>query len=390
MKRKIHHSLQGVSNRRALSTRITRGMPAKMLNPSQFQTFGPGRLSDPEITYTQRQTYGAAAKPPPLLKRQTTGLPRPDCPIEAETSPRQIVSIIGAPMVFGQKLVGTELAPDALRQNGLQDRIRSIDGGSFLVEDLGNLDLPQRSRLGPRGQFADVIGRGNEIICQKCCEYMSDNSKFVLTLGGDHSIALGSMTAAITARPDTVVVWVDAHADLNTPESSISGSYHGMPVGIAMRLPGWPEDLNEFGWLNGYGQLDPKNIVYIGLRDLDHFEKKTIKKLGIKAYTMHHIDRLGIGNVMQEVMEYVGGRPMHLSFDIDACDPFFAGSTGTHVRGGLTFRETQYICEVLADSNELGSMDLVEVNPNLSAHSSTDTCEAAITIIESCLGKSLL
>merc|ERR1719150_3042582 len=112
------------------------------------------------------------------------------------------------------------------------------------------------------------------MICEKWLEIGADPSKFILLLGGDHSVALGSMTGAIATRPDTVVVWVDAHADLNTPLTSHSGSYHGMPVGISMRMPGWPEHVKEFEWLNDCRALDPKNLVYIGLRDVDSAEKR--------------------------------------------------------------------------------------------------------------------
>jgi arginase len=218
-----------------------------------------------------------------------------------------------------------------------------------------------------------------------------DDTKFILILGGDHSIAVGSLAAAMKTNPDVVIIWVDAHADINTPSTSLSGYYHGMPLGFAMRLDGADEPY--FQWLNDYPALKPENLVYIGLRDLDPAERVVLKELNIKSYNMSDIDRMGIGRVMKEVVKWVDDRPMHVSFDIDACDPFFASATGTKVRGGLSFRESHFICESLASTNNLASMDIVEVNPELlyvEPKSKESTYFAAISLVESCLGRDIL
>ena len=194
--------------------------------------------------------------------------------------------------------------------------------------------------------------------------------RFVLTLGGDHSIAIGTISGtakAIRERlgRDMAVIWVDAHADINTPETSDSGNIHGMPVafltGLASDKPDAP-----FGWITDEHRVSVKKIVYIGLRDVDRGEKKILRENGIKAFSMHDIDRHGIGKVMDMALGWIGSdTPIHLSFDIDALDPRFAPSTGTAVRGGLTLREGDFIAECVHETGSLVALDLVEVNPSL-------------------------
>jgi len=182
---------------------------------------------------------------------------------------------------------------------------------------------------------------------------------------------------------------VDAHADINTPQRSISGNMHGMPVAFLMGLVDGADTLPGFDWLQPC--LKPHDVFYIGLRDVDDDEKDTIRSLGIRAYSMHDVDRLGIGNVMEQVLDQIGDRPIHLSFDIDAIDPFYAPHTGTAVTGGLTFREGNFICESLYSSGKLSSMELVEVDP--SQHPEVEyskTVDMALTLIGSAMGKRIL
>jgi arginase len=189
--------------------------------------------------------------------------------------------------------------------------------------------------------------------CQSIYESIlpaAGKEEFILTIGGDHSIPLGTIPAIMEKRPGTKVVWVDAHADINTPDTSGSGNMHGQPLGLLVNgvyKPG-VSSLPGFEWLASC--LNPEDIVFIGLRDVDRHEKIAIRDFGIKAYTMFDIDRIGIGRVLEEVVDFVGDNNMHLSFDIDACDPFFAPSTGTKVGGGLTLREAHFVCESLADT----------------------------------------
>lgn len=221
------------------------------------------------------------------------------------------------------------------------------------------------------------------------------SGKLVLTLGGDHSIAIGTISGtarAVRERLDKeiAVIWVDAHADINTPETSDSGNIHGMPVAFLTGLA-TEESEDRFGWLKEHHRLSTKKIVYIGLRDVDKGEKKILREHGIKAFSMHDIDRHGIGKVMDMALGWIGSdTPIHLSFDVDALDPMWAPSTGTPVRGGLTLREGDFIAECVAETGSLVALDLVEVNPALDELGASDTVRAGCSIVRCALGDTLL
>lgn len=223
-------------------------------------------------------------------------------------------------------------------------------------------------------------------------------NRFVLTLGGDHSIGIGSMSGILHARPDTGILWVDAHADINVPRASLSGNIHGMVLAFLMNLENCRSLAPGFDWMNTEGVpcLSPSRLVYIGLRDLDIAERHIIKQLGIRAYTMHEIDKFGISKCMEWSLDYLQGRrvrPIHLSLDIDSVDPAFAPSTGTRVNGGLSYREAYYIAEATAATGVLSSMDLVEVNPSLGGNiegASERTVNMANGLIASALGNKIL
>jgi arginase len=222
--------------------------------------------------------------------------------------------------------------------------------------------------------------------------------RMVLTLGGDHSIAIGTIAGSAKATRERIgreiaVIWVDAHADINTPETSDSGNIHGMPVAFVTGLA--KESREEyFGWIKDAHLLSVKKLVYIGLRDVDAGEKRILRENGVKAFSMHDIDRHGIGRVMDMALAHIGAdTPIHLSFDVDALDPMWAPSTGTPVRGGLTLREGDYICECVHETGSLVAVDLVEVNPRLAddkdvgAH---ETVRAGCSLVRCALGESLL
>ena len=240
--------------------------------------------------------------------------------------------------------------------------------------------------------------RAVSAVTQALSQQVYDHAKegrFVLTLGGDHSIAIGTISGtakAIRERlgRDMAVIWVDAHADINTPETSDSGNIHGMPVafltGLASDKPGAP-----FGWIKDEHRVSVKKIVYIGLRDVDRGEKKILRENGIKAFSMHDIDRHGIGKVMDMALGWIGSdTPIHLSFDIDALDPRFAPSTGTAVRGGLTLREGDFIAECVHETGSLVALDLVEVNPSLEEEGAAETVRSGVSIVRCALGDTLL
>lgn len=235
-------------------------------------------------------------------------------------------------------------------------------------------------------------------VTQQISKQVYDHAKegrFVLTLGGDHSIAIGTISGTAKALRETqgreiAVIWVDAHADINTPETSDSGNIHGMPVafltGLATEKPDAP-----FGWLKQDQRLNVSKLVYIGLRDVDRGEKKILREHGIKAFSMHDVDRYGIGSVMEQAIGWIGrDTPIHLSFDIDALDPMWAPSTGTAVRGGLTLREGDFIAECVHETGSLVALDLVEVNPSLEEHGAQETVRAGVSIVRCALGDTLL
>jgi arginase len=221
--------------------------------------------------------------------------------------------------------------------------------------------------------------------------------RMVLTLGGDHSIAIGTIAGTAKAireryggRKEIAVIWVDAHADINTPETSDSGNIHGMPVAFATGLAK-SEDRDILGWIEDDQLLSTSKLVYIGLRDVDRGEKKILRDYGIKAFSMHDIDKHGIGRVMEMALAHVGtDTPIHLSFDVDALDPMWAPSTGTPVRGGLTLREGDYIAECVHETGQLVAMDLVEVNPSLEVAGASETVRAGVSLVRCALGDTLL
>jgi len=305
-------------------------------------------------------------------------------------SPRT-VSLVGVPLALGQNLDGVDTGPDELRRGGLAKRIKAESWGLI---DNGDIEVPKSaSKLSGAKNFlcAEPISEVNKATAEKTFAE-AKNNKFVLTVGGDHSIAIGSIAGILKARPDTAILWVDAHADINTPQTTNSGHIHGMCLSLLMKHP---DSVNapEYAWLKDYPALDPRRLAYVGLRDLDKGEKKIIRDFGIKAFTMKEVDKLGIGAVMEQAIDHLRGRedrPIHLSFDIDGVDPIFAPSTGTRVGGGLTYRESYYICESLAETGLLSSMDLVEVNAMLTPGDSSRTVDLANGLIATALGSTLV
>jgi arginase len=311
-------------------------------------------------------------------------------------------SIVGAPMTYGQPNVGTDMAPQMLRDAGLRSMLSALN---WRVEDLLDLDFEQFvdtvTTSGTSGEVGrarnpHIVGPGTELLANIVAEKLKQG-RFPLILGGDHSIGIGSLAGILHTVPDTGVIWVDAHADLNTPAISESGNMHGMPLGMLMEGVCPKESVPGFEWLQETytTRLSPKNLVYVGLRDVDPAERDLIHSLGIAAFTMHDIDRYGIGTVMEMALEHLlasnPNRPLHLSYDIDAVDPILAPATGTAVRGGLTFREAHFVAEAVARSGNLASAEIVELNPTLSNDvGAADTIELGLQIITSLMGKSII
>lgn len=298
------------------------------------------------------------------------------------------IDIIGVPSTFGQRKLGVNLGPDAIRYAGLQDRLENI---GLNVSDRGNIDVPtidlkkfNSEQEGLRNY--DEIVQVSNTLSDKVDQTISNNS-FPLVIGGDHSIAVGSISGISKHYSNLGIIWYDAHGDLNIPDESPSGNIHGMPLRILLgEGPSELVNLNDF-----QPKLKPENVVLIGMRDLDKGERHYIKEQNIKTYTMADIDKLGIESVINESVQYLKDRNvdgLHLSLDVDALDPTETPGTGTRVLGGLSYRENHFALELLHESKMITSMDLVEVNPLIDLHN--NTAEQAVSLLGTFFGETLL
>lgn len=302
---------------------------------------------------------------------------------------KQQISMIGVPMDLGQLRRGVDMGPSAIRCAGVNERLESLCQD---IEDLGDMTIGQREDEKEGGEPASEELRNLKAITNasaKLAETVDNivaSGAFPLVLGGDHSIAIGTLAGLAKHYQNLGVIWYDAHADLNTKETSPSGNIHGMPLAISLGI-------GHEGLTSIYGKetkIKAENIVVIGARSLDDGEKELIRDKGIKVYTMHEIDRLGMTRVMEETIDYLRGRTdgVHLSLDLDALDPNDAPGVGTPVAGGISYRESHLAMEMLYDADIITSAEFVEVNPILDHKNKTG--EAAVELIESLLGKKLL
>jgi len=299
------------------------------------------------------------------------------------------VGVIGCPFSGGQPKDGVDEGPLKIIEYGLIEQLQEMDwdvefDGHLKLTDLKPKDDPNIGKL-KRPRY---VSRVTEAV-SRSVERHHRKGQMVLTLGGDHSLALGTVSGTLAVHHDACLIWIDAHADINTPESTDSGNLHGCPVSFLLGIAG---KMEGFEWIKP--RLTPDRLVYIGLRDVDQPEKKILKQYGIKAFSMHEVDKYGIGKVVEMALDTVNpdrNRPIHLSFDVDALDPTVAPSTGTPVRGGLTFREGHYICEAIHETGLLVAVDLMEVNPTLADEASIfETVTVGCSLIRCSLGETLL
>ncbi|GMA14707.1 arginase [Deinococcus metallilatus] len=297
------------------------------------------------------------------------------------------VNILGIPMDLGAGRRGVDMGPSALRNAHLAARLRDL---GHTVRDLGDVDvaLPETldKHAGAGLVFLDPILEACRATAEQLAALPGD--VFPITLGGDHSVSMGTVTGnALRGNPAgdrTGLIWVDAHTDYNTPESSPSGNIHGMPVA---HLTGLGDA--DLAGLGGGWSLRPEDIVMIGIRSVDAFERDLLREAGIKAYTMKEVDQLGITRITEETLERLGDvRRLHVSFDADALDPTVAPGVGTPVPGGLTYREGHLLMELLCESNRVTSLDIVEVNPVLDTRN--QTAEVMVGMAASLLGQRIL
>ncbi|GAB1598109.1 arginase, hepatic-like [Argonauta hians] len=276
----------------------------------------------------------------------------------------QNIGVIGVPLNKGQGKQGVELGPRALRDSGL---ITSLENLGHKIKDYGDIEFENVEG----GIINNVVNglylsEANKKVT-RAVKKVIQAGEICLTLGGDHSLTTGAFYGHAQAQPDLVIVWIDAHADINTPASSPSGHMHGMPLSFLIKeVQPYMKDTVPFEWVEPC--ISARDIVYIGLRDVDAPERWLIEKLGICTFSMQEVDELGIAAVIKTALSTIdpeGKRPIHVSFDVDSIDPLIAASTGTPAGGGLTYRESQYIAQFLANTGRLSALDIVEVNPKL-------------------------
>ena len=292
-------------------------------------------------------------------------------------------------MDLGAGRRGVDMGPSALRLAGLDDRVASL---GYRVCDLGNVEVeqPEATPIGPsRARYLMQIAS----TCTRLAgmvESAMASGDMPLVLGGDHSIAIGTISGVAQhfrkADRKLGLVWVDAHADMNTPDSSPSGNIHGMPLACCLGIG--PEELTRI--FDFAPKIDPANVVLVGIRDVDILERNFVKGTGVRAFTMRDIDELGMRAVMKNAVEIAsnGTAGIHMSFDMDAVDPREAPGVGTPVRGGLTYREAHLAMELLCDSGKMVSMEIVEVNPVLDE--ANRTAILGVELVMSALGKRIL
>lgn len=293
------------------------------------------------------------------------------------------IEIIGVPVDLGTNRRGTDMGPSAIRYAGLSSVLRKME---LEVIDHGNIDIPVQESLkvdNPHLRFVDEIVEG----CLKLGDFVTaalDRGNFPLVLGGDHSIALGSLFGASKKNPDIGLIWMDAHGDFNDFETSETGNIHGMSLAASCGR-GDPR-------LVTIGGFSPKvreeKTVIIGVRDLDPEEKLLLKQSKVTVFSMKDIDEMGIAQITKEALSIAGrgGSGIHLSFDMDIVDPAVASGVGTPVTGGLNYREAHLALELIAEANILTSMEIVEVNPILDIRANA-TANLAVELIASALGK---
>ncbi len=284
------------------------------------------------------------------------------------------VDVIGVPMDLGADRRGVDMGPSAVRYAGLQ---AAIEGLGIRAVDRGNIPVRVVESASPEEAAAKYLP-----IIAEACERLADAvadaialGALPLVLGGDHSIAIGTLAGVARTRGRAPgVIWVDAHGDINTPITSPSGNVHGMPVHFALEAH----------------SVAPERIVFIGLRDVDAGEKRAIRELGVRAFTMSDIDRIGMARVIEEALAIACDGPgsLHVSFDMDGIDPTEAPGVGTPVRGGISYREAHLLMEAVAASGALGSLEITEINPILDRQN--QTAILAVELILSALGKTTL
>ncbi len=299
------------------------------------------------------------------------------------------VSILGVPLSFGQSMAGVDLGPGAMRVAGLAHRIEQL---GYEVEDLGDLALERPRSLPAVSQkvkYLREVQAASESLASEV-EEIVDGGKLPITIGGDHSIAIGSLAGVVKSfrkRDQRLgLVYFDAHADMNTPDTSPSGNIHGMPLAVLLGY-GAPELVNVGGFAP---KFDPKLCAHVGARDIDPGEREMIRRLGLRFFTMREIDERGLALCMDQAIQIAGqgSAGYAVTFDVDVLDPGDAPGSGTLVRGGLSYREAHLAMEKIAEDGRMRSLEVVEINTALDVNNRT--AELGVELVLSALGKTIL
>jgi arginase len=303
---------------------------------------------------------------------------------------KKSIRIIGVPLDLGQRRRGVDMGPSAMRVAGLDAKLESL---GHSVDDAGNIGIT----LGDQKNFGEAHARYLREITATCSKladevlHALEQEKIPLSIGGDHSLAAGSASGVAEyyrreGQP-LGLIWIDAHSDINTPESSPSGNVHGMPLAALMGLSGLDPLSRIYDWSP---KVRPENCVLVGIRDVDMAEKENIRRAGIGVFTMRDIDERGMRTVMEEALRLAGRGTVgyHISLDMDWVDPEDAPGVGTRVPGGATYREAHLAMEIIADHGRMTSMDIVEVNPVIDEYNRT--AELAVELASSAFGKKIL
>ncbi|HJX49730.1 MAG TPA: arginase [Gaiellaceae bacterium] len=305
-------------------------------------------------------------------------------PPSVHPSGREVV-VIGAPLDLGQGRRGVDMGPSAIRYAELRQHL--IEKIGIAVEDVGNVHAPIPESTEVGDEHARFLPQILDL-CDRVAKLVADARRkgaTPLVLGGDHSIALGTLVGMASSHGPGGVVWVDAHGDLNTPESSPSGNVHGMVLAAALGLCGPAFEYD--GWT--LPAVEAGRISLVGVRSLDDGERELLGRLNAKVFTMSEIDRVGIEPCMREALAHASGSNfVHVSLDMDVIDPEHAPGVGTPVRGGLSYREAHLAMEIVAESGIVDSLDVVEVNPVLDRENAT--AELAVELVASALGARIL
>lgn len=296
------------------------------------------------------------------------------------------ISLIGVPLDYGQSRRGVDMGPSAMRYAGAVARLEAI---GHQVNDEGDIYVgaaaSEKSSDSQLKNLKEVV-QATTALATKVEEVLKED-RFPLVLGGDHSIAIGTLAGLATKYKNLGVIWYDAHTDMNTAETSPSGNIHGMPLAVSIGMG--HEQLVNIG--HAGPKVKPENIVIIGARSVDPGERKLIKEKGIRVYTMHEIDRDGMTKVMQDAIAYLRSKELdgvHLSLDLDGLDPLYTPGVGTPVPGGISYRESHLAMEMLEDSKLITSAEFVEVNPILDDRNKT--ADVAVGLMGSLFGEKLL